>query len=119
MTQVAPKEVEPLVADSARLFRRQPRSIDINAVAHAEFRAKPMADPKAEHARLTRMFMPIGREYVAGRIAAGENHPDFEHEARLWAGHHAIEAMNHPERAAAAAIAFCARCVAHELGEDE
>lgn len=57
-----------------------------------------------------RMFMAIGREHVQSLVDAGEYHPDFEHDARLWAGFHATEALLRPGRAAAAAIAFCARC---------
>jgi len=55
------------------------------------------------------IFMPIGREYVEGLLAMGEYHTDPEHVARLWAGHHAVEALLRPGSAAGSAIAYFAR----------
>lgn len=52
----AARKVEPLVADSPRLFPKQARAIDLNAVAQRENRLQtaPLSELVMEHAELGR-----------------------------------------------------------------
>jgi hypothetical protein len=63
----------PLIADSARLFLRQDRAIDINAVAHQESRLQtaPLVTLALEHDELSRW---LNRPY-----------------AEMWADDHAVK----------------------------
>lgn len=74
---------------------------------------KPGAVRLLGHEDYRVMFLPLAREEMRQREADGDYlSPSLEHWARIQAGHYATEALLRPGRAAAAAVGFCARCVA-------